>query len=134
MKVKDVMNNTVICVKSNTSPIKAFEKMYKEGVRRLFILNENKKAEGVVSYTDLVGVLGTQKPTSTNNISNIKEIMTTNIITIDAEDEIEAAANLMVRADVSGLLVLDLNKPVGVITKTDICRLVASEKYVEAID
>lgn len=134
MKVKDVMNNTVICVKSTTSPIEAFEKMYKEGVRRLFILNENKKAEGVVSYTDLVGVLGTQKPTSTKNISSIKEIMTTNIITIDAEDEIEAAANLMVRADVSGLLVLDLNKPVGVITKTDICRLVASEKYVEAID
>lgn len=134
MKVKDVMNNTVICVKSTTSPIEAFEKMYKEGVRRLFILNENKKAEGVVSYTDLVGVLGTQKPTSTKNISSIKEIMTTNIITIDAEDEIEAAANLMVRADVSGLLVLDLNKPVGVISKTDICRLVASEKYVEAID
>lgn len=134
MKVKDVMNNTVICVSSTTSPIKAFEKMYKKGVRRLFILNENKKAEGVVSYTDLVGVLGTQKPTSTKNILSIKEIMTTNIITIDAEDEIEAAANLMVRADVSGLLVLDLNKPVGVITKTDICRLVASEKYVEAID
>lgn len=134
MKVKDVMNNTVICVNSTISPLEAFERMYKEGVRRLFILNENKKAEGVVSYTDLVGVLGTQKPTSTKNICSIKEIMTTNIITIDAEDEIEAAANLMVRADVSGLLVLDLNKPVGVITKTDICRLVASEKYVESVD
>ena len=134
MKVKDVMNNTVICVNSNISPIEAFEKMYKEGVRRLFILNENEKAEGVVSYTDLVGVLGTQKPKSKNNITSIKEIMSTDIITIDAEEDIEDAANLMVRADVSGLLVLDLNKTVGVITKTDICRLVPSERYVEATD
>ena len=132
MKVKDVMNNTVICVNSDTSPLEAFERMYKEGVRRLFILNKNEKAEGVVSYTDLVGILGTQKPTSTNNITNIDEIMTKDIITIDAEDDIIVAANLMVRADVSGLLVLDLNKPVGVISKTDICRLVASEKYVES--
>ncbi len=131
MKVKDVMNNTVIYVNSDTSPLEAFKKMYKEGVRRLFIINGDGKADGVVSYTDLIGILGTQKPNSNKNY-NITDIMTKNIITIDAEDDIEDAANLMVRADVSGLLVLDLNKTVGVITKTDICRLVASEKYVEA--
>jgi CBS domain-containing protein len=53
--------------------------------------------------------------------------MSTNIMTISTEDNIEDAANLMVRADVSGLLVLEDGKPAGVITKTDVCRLVAAE-------
>ena len=56
--------------------------------------------------------------------------MTEDVITIDSDNAIEDAANLMVRADVSGLLVLEDNKPVGVITKTDICRMVAAERCV----
>ena len=62
--------------------------------------------------------------------THIHEFMSDNVITIDADDEIEDAANLMLRADVSGLLVLEGEKPVGVITKTDICRMVAAELLV----
>ena len=62
----------------------------------------------------------------------ISDIMTEDVITIDSNNAIEDAANLMVRADVSGLLVLEDNKPVGVITKTDICRMVAAEMLVPA--
>jgi CBS domain-containing protein len=53
--------------------------------------------------------------------------MSEDIMTIDAGDKIQDAANLMLRADISGLLVLEDEKPIGVITKTDICRLVAAE-------
>ena len=38
----------------------------------------------------------------------------------------------MIRADISGFLVLEDKKPVGVITKTDICRIVAAEVLVPA--
>jgi predicted transcriptional regulator len=56
--------------------------------------------------------------------------MSEDVMTIDSHNGIEDAANLMVRADVSGLLVLEDDKPVGVITKTDICRMVAAELLV----
>ena len=56
--------------------------------------------------------------------------MSKNIMTISINDDIKNAANLMIRADISGLLVLEEKKPVGVITKTDICRLVAAELLV----
>ena len=58
--------------------------------------------------------------------------MSKNIMTISASDDIIHAANLMIRADISGLLVIENEKPVGVITKTDICRLVAAELLVPA--
>jgi CBS domain-containing protein len=127
MEVKEAMNQGVIAISSDTSPLEAFEKMYKEGIRRLFVM-EDETPIGVISYLDLVGILGSLKP-SNKDSGNLKisEIMSKDVITIDASDKIEDAANLMLRADISGLLVLEGRKPVGVITKTDICRLVAAE-------
>ena len=133
MEVKEAMNQGVITVNPEIKPLEAFEKMYKEGVRRLFVLDTEGKPKGVISYSDLIGVLGSLRPTN-NNIAVLKisDIMTEDVITIDSNNGIEDAANLMVRADVSGLLVLENNKPVGVITKTDICRMVAAEMLVPA--
>ncbi len=131
MEVKEAMNQGVITVNPEIKPIEAFEKMYKEGVRRLFVLDSDGSPKGVVSYSDLIGVLGSLKPT-TKEMATLKiaDIMSDEVMTIDARDGIEDAANLMVRADVSGLLVLEDEKPVGVITKTDICRMVAAELLV----
>lgn len=131
MKVKEAMNKGVITIKLNIRPTEAFEKMYKEGVRRLFVMGDDEKPVGVLSYSDLVGVLGTIKPSAKDAISlQISDIMSEEVITISADDGIEDAANLMLRADISGLLVLEDEKLVGVITKTDICRMVAAELLV----
>lgn len=127
MEVREAMNQGVISISPDTSPLEAFEKMYKEGVRRLFVMDKE-KAVGVISYLDLVGVLGSLSPRiKESENSKINKIMSEDIMTIDAGDKIQDAANLMIRADISGLLVLEDEKPVGVITKTDICRLVAAE-------
>ncbi|WP_414468444.1 CBS domain-containing protein [Methanobacterium sp. ACI-7] len=127
MEVKEAMNQGVISISPETSPLEAFEKMYRKGIRRLFVM-DNEKPVGVISYLDLVGILGTIKPApKKSDAVKIKDIMTDDIITIESSDKIEDAANLMLRADVSGLLVLEKEKPIGVITKTDICRLVAAE-------
>ncbi len=128
MKVKEAMNKGVLTVDPEIKPLDAFEKMYKEGVRRLFVLDDDRNPMGVVSYSDLIGVLGSLRPTN-KDMSSIKisDIMSDNVMTIDIFSGIEDAANLMIRADISGLLVVEDNIPVGVITKTDICRMVAAE-------
>jgi len=125
MIIKEVMNKEIISITENTSPIEAFEKMYKNGVRRLFVVNEEGIPTGVVSHSDLIGVLN-QLDSEKKEKDTIKNIMTTNIVTIDANEDIKNAANLMLRADVSGLLATEVKKPVGVITKTDICRMIAA--------
>ncbi|MGZ7050230.1 MAG: CBS domain-containing protein [Methanobacterium sp.] len=126
MEVKEAMNKGVITINPDTSPFEAFEEMHKKGVRRLFVM-DGEMPIGVISYLDLVGILGSIKPNTKEAVIKIRNIMSDNIITIRTTDKIEDAANLMLRADVSGLLVLEDEKPVGVITKTDICRMVAAE-------
>ncbi|MGZ7043189.1 MAG: CBS domain-containing protein [Methanobacterium sp.] len=126
MEVKEAMNKGVITINPDTSPFEAFEEMHKKGVRRLFVM-DGEMPIGVISYLDLVGILGSIKPNTKEAVIKIRNIMSDNVITIRTTDKIEDAANLMLRADVSGLLVLEDEKPVGVITKTDICRMVAAE-------
>lgn len=131
MRIKEAMNNGVITVDLDTTPIEAFEKMYKEGIRRLFVMDGEGNPKGVVSYYDLVEFLGPIKPRrEEKSPTKIQDVMSKDIMTISSDDNIEDAANLMLRADISGLLVLEDEKPVGVITKTDICRLVAAELLV----
>jgi acetoin utilization protein AcuB len=52
--------------------------------------------------------------------------MTPNPITVAANDSIGKAAAMMIRARVSGLPVLEQDRLVGIITESDIFRLVAS--------
>ena len=133
MRVREAMNRGVITVGLDTAPIEAFEKMYKKGIRRLFVMDEAGNPKGVVSYYDVIGILGSTKPSKdVKSSTRIEDIMSESIITVSSEDSVENAANLMLRADISGLLVLEDEKPVGVITKTDICRLVAAELFVPA--
>ena len=47
MEVKEAMNQGVITVNPEIKPLEAFEKMYKEGVRRLFVLDNEGNPKGV---------------------------------------------------------------------------------------
>jgi predicted transcriptional regulator len=40
MKVEDAMNKGVISINADTPPTEAFQKMYKDGVRRLFVMDD----------------------------------------------------------------------------------------------
>jgi CBS domain-containing protein len=134
MQIKEAMNRGVIIVNPSTAPLEAFEKMYKEGIRRLFVMDDEGNPIGVVSYYDLIGIMGSIKPSKEEKSTlKIVDIMSKDIMTVSASDNIEDAANLMVRADISGLLVMEDEKPIGVITKTDICRLVAAELLVPIV-
>ncbi|MDR2624085.1 MAG: CBS domain-containing protein [Methanobrevibacter sp.] len=127
MKVKDVMNRGIISVKKDENPIKAFEKMYEADVKRLFVVDEDDNPIGIISHSELIDLL---KGLHDNESSSVESVTSKNLLTIDEDDGIKDCANLMLRADISGLLVVKDEKPVGVITRTDICRLVAANLLV----
>jgi CBS domain-containing protein len=54
----------------------------------------------------------------------VRDVMTYDPITVDPEDTIQEAAERMLEYEVSGLPVISGNRPVGIITESDIFRLV----------
>ena len=52
----------------------------------------------------------------------LSEIMTTRVVTVDISERVEEALRLMVKFDVGSIIVVDKQKPVGIITERDITR------------
>lgn len=52
----------------------------------------------------------------------LSEIMTTRVVTVDITERVEEALRLMVKFDIGSIIVVDREKPVGIITERDITR------------
>ena len=52
----------------------------------------------------------------------LSEIMTAKVVTVDISERVEEALRLMVKFDVGSIVVMDKQKPVGIITERDITR------------
>lgn len=52
----------------------------------------------------------------------LSEIMTTRVVTVDITERVEEALRLMVKFDIGSVIVVDREKPVGIITERDITR------------
>ncbi|ABR53928.1 putative signal transduction protein with CBS domains [Methanococcus vannielii SB] len=121
MKVSEIMNPVIFTVEGEKSIYAAFKLMHEKGIRRVFV-TVNERIEGIISYRDLVNVLFNKGVFELIDMQ-LKDIFTKEILTISDSAEVEHAAQLMLHADVSGLLVLDSkNDPLGVVSQTDILR------------
>ncbi|WP_455645119.1 CBS domain-containing protein [Methanosphaera sp.] len=125
MLVKEIMNKTIYSIDSSKTIHEALQEMYNQGVERLFVFDKKENPIGVISYKDILLLVGSDETMLDVNIVKVSDIMTENVNTIDSNDTIQDASNLMLRAEISGLLVTEQEKNVGVITKTDICRIVS---------
>ena len=125
MIIRNIMNKKIYSIEPTQTVREALKTMYQLGIGRLFIFDKKNNPVGVLSYKDILILLGSDKTTINIDLVKVSDIMTENVTTIDASENIQDAANLILRADVSGLLVTENGDNVGVITKTDICRVVS---------
>ena len=132
--VSDWMTREVITIAPDTSLKEAHDIMNTKGIRRLPVVFHG-KVLGIVTLGDIRGA----EPSKASSLSvwemndllanlKISEIMTRNPATIQQTASIGEAAQIMLEKKFSGLPVVDEeNHLVGIITESDIFRLVASE-------
>ncbi|HOJ93024.1 MAG TPA: CBS and ACT domain-containing protein [Dictyoglomaceae bacterium] len=128
MLVKMRMTKDPISVSPDTSILEAWKIMQNSQVRRLLVIDKGKLV-GIVTERDLRSV----SPSRATSLSifeinylleklKVKEAMTSNPITVDADAPIEEAALIMKNNKVSALPVIEEGKVVGIITESDIFR------------
>lgn len=126
MKVKEIMNPKIYKISGEESLYGAFKAMHEKGIKRIFVGHDG-EINGVVSYKDLVDVFVNKGLFELMDIK-VKEVALKEILKINENDNIKDAAQIMIHADISALLVVnDKNEPVGVVSQTDILRAVVKE-------
>lgn len=132
--VGDWMTQEVITITPDTSLKEAHDIMNEKGIRRLPVVTHG-KILGIVTLGDIRGA----EPSRASSLSiwevhhlltklKVSEIMTRNPATIQQTASIGEAARIMLEKKFSGLPVVDdEDHLVGIITESDIFRLVVNE-------
>ncbi len=128
MQVKDAMNPKVVIATKEISIKEAARIMTKFKIGSLVIL-EKEKIVGVITESDIIRkIVATGLEPST---TLVEETMTKDVVTVDAEKDLEEACQMMVDHKIKRLPVLDGGKLVGILTTTDV--IAVEPKMIEAL-
>ena len=131
--IKDWMTPDPITIGPDTTLPEADRLMKECGIRRLPVV-ENGRLVGIITLGDVREA----SPSNATSLSiyelnylisrlTVGSIMTQDPITITPDTSIEAAARLMLEHKIGGLPVVDGTRVVGIITESDIFRLLITE-------
>lgn len=127
MLVKDVMNKNVVVAKSDATIREATKVMNKFQIGSLVVLKEEKIA-GIVTERNVLEAVADGKDADT---TPIEDIMSKGVITIDPDETVEAAVDLMVQHKIKKLPVVEDKKLKGIITASDI--IVVEPKLIASV-
>jgi acetoin utilization protein AcuB len=126
MLVRDRMSTPAITVEVRTSIAEAMGLMRQHDIRRLPVVQRNRLV-GVVTWTDIMraqpspaSTLSTWEVPALLRSASVREIMSTDPITIGPDAPIEAAAVIMRREKIGGLPVTEGQTLLGMVTESDI--------------
>ncbi len=118
IKVREVMSYPVISVSPEVSVLEAGRVAEERHVKRLPVIDDGKLV-GIVTQTDLIRVL-----TSYGMWRDVAEIMTTDVVTVQRDTTVAEAASVMSGRGISGIVVMQAEQVVGVLTERDLLKRV----------
>ena len=129
MKIKELVKNKgfeVIAVDADTKLGDAIRKMIDRNIGAILVVEDSKPA-GIFTERD---VLKQWSAATDPNTIPIRDVMTTNLIIVDVDDEIEYAMSIMIQKGVRHMPVVEKGKLVSVLSMRDVVK--AQVKNLEA--
>ncbi len=119
-KVSEIVRRGAVFTKQNLSISEAAKKMASENVSTLMVVDDAGELIGLITDRDLrIRVLARNMDTS----KPVKTVMSKKLIKIDADTMAFEAGLLMMRHNIHHLPIVADNKPVGLISTTDLLKL-----------
>jgi CIC family chloride channel protein len=125
LTVKDAMSKKVITVTPDYRLSKVADTMAKNKIKGIPVVDRNKDLIGIITFTDILQVHPEQRAKRTAGA-----VMTKELITIDANENLYVAFGKMTSNQIGRLLVVDptnCKKLIGIITREDISRVYDGE-------
>lgn len=130
MTIEYRMSRNPITVSPDANVNEARDLMKKNKVHRLPVLDKDKKLVGIISEKDIL--FASPSPASSLSIHEmayllskltVKKLMTRNPVTVSKDIPVEEAARIMADEDLSALPVVDGDKLVGIVSKSDLFKI-----------
>ena len=116
--VARLMTSKLVTADPDTWVEDAADMLLDNHIGSIIVSDEEGALEGILTNTDFIRIVAESKPKAK---TSVERYMTTDLITVDAQDHIQTAADIMIEEDVSHLPVTDDDGVViGILTKTDL--------------
>lgn len=131
MRVSELMSRAVATIGVSDSAHRAVDLMVRRKIRHLPVVDGGGTLVGVVTDRDLrhhlfsPGVfkeIGTLSVDALLKAVTVKEVMSTPVTTVGPDDDLEAAARLLLEDKIGSLPVVENGRVVGIVTETDLLR------------
>ncbi len=139
-QVQDFMTPNPVVITPNTSLIDAYTVMCDNEIRRLPVIEQGELV-GIITMSDILRSVPNLSEDETDTATRlllvtltVVNLMTSEPVTIAPDDTIQDAAELMLENQVSGIPVLQGDQVVGIITESDIFKLVVNAWSGERIE
>ena len=117
--VRDIMVRNVKTVRTDDTVLEAVSKMNKFRIGSVIVTN-NGRPVGIITERNILQRI--VEPCLDPAVVRAKDIMSSPLITIDANAAIEEAAQIMARRQIKKLPVVESGKVVGILSTSDIVR------------
>lgn len=121
--IEKIMNKNLIIL--NDSSLEDIAKAMKRYDVGMVIIKENNKIKGIITDRDIVTKI------LANKDNKIKEYLTTNLVSIDINSDMNEAIDLMKKHKIKRLLVKKDNKLIGVLSLSDLLNTVDNNILIE---
>ncbi|MBF0496947.1 MAG: diguanylate cyclase [Deltaproteobacteria bacterium] len=122
-RVLEMMRSNVLTVKEDTYIYEAFGLLTSKNLRHMVVVDQQNKAIGVVTYSNMLEHLVYE---DFLEVKKVSEIMSRSVCTVSGDDAVHRALVEMVDKSVSCILVLEEDHPVGILTERDMAKMVTS--------
>ncbi len=121
MHIGQVMTRKLVTTTPETKISTAFNSMVNKKIAHLPVLNRSKELVGIISDRDIRKVMGAKKGREQEKFDKlkVKEIMTSNVVTVNPGMSVSDAVKIMLRMKVGSLPVVDEGTLSGIVTKDD---------------
>jgi len=118
LTVKDLIKDEPVFVKFDSTVLAVAKKMKKNKVDNMLVKGSSGNVEGIVTNLDIVYkiVANDASPSKTE----VNEIMTKNLLTIDGNESMFMARQMMLDNNVSHLIVTNNEKQIGIVTSKEV--------------
>lgn len=116
--VARLMTTDLITKDPDTFVEEAAHTLLENHIGSIVVSDSEGELRGILTNTDFIRIVAESKPKAK---TTVERYMTTDVITVDAQDHIQVAADRMIEENISHLPVTDEEGVViGIITKTDL--------------
>jgi len=128
--VRDWMTSPVVSVESDTPITTAHQIMKKSKIRRLVVLDKNENLDGIVT----IGDVREASPSGATTLSiwelnylwsqlTVGKVMSQRVWSVGPDEPVINAAKIMLDSKISGVPVVEDDEVIGVITESDVFRM-----------